>query len=317
MLQDLVHHAHDEVKTFRRDEARDHGDHRRATADWQTEVLLQEDLVIRLAVERRDIVALVEVLVRARIVDVVVDAVDDAEQRVLTAAQQAVEMLAEVLVLDLLGIRLADRRDVVSVNQTALHEVDGIVELEVAVVEVLPVEAKHIAHDILREDALVLEVVDGVERADLLVALIALMLDLQQHIDEARMPIIRVDDIWPEVHGRQQVEHGAAEEREALCIIAVAVEAFATEVLLVVDEVVGDAVVLDLVEADVFRTPGNRDLTVVDVLHRIAELLRDLAEFRHDDADIDALCLECLRQRARHIGKTARLGKRNSLRSNI
>ena len=37
--------------------------------------------------------------------------------------------------------------------------------------EVLPVEAKHIAHDILREDALVLEVVDGVERADLLVAM--------------------------------------------------------------------------------------------------------------------------------------------------
>lgn len=226
-------------------------------------------------------------------------------------------MLAEVLVLDLLGIRLADRRDVVSVNQAALHEVDGIVELEVAVVEVLPVEAEHIAHDILREDALILEIMDGVERADLLVALIALMLELQQHIDEARMPVVRVDDIRPEVHGRQQVEHGAAEEREALGIIAVAVEALATEVLLVVDEVVDDAVVLDLVKANVFRAPGNRDLAVVDVLHRIAEFLRDLAEFRHDDADIDALCLECLRQRARHIGKTARLGKRNSLRSNI
>ena len=317
MLQDLVHHAHDEVEALRSDETRDHGDHRRAAADWQPEVLLQEDLVVGLAVERRDIVALVEVLVLARVVDIVVNAVDNAEERVLAAAQQAVEMLAEVLVLDLLGVRLADRRDVVGVNQATLHEVDGIVELEVAVVEVLPVEAEYIAHDVLREDALILEIVDCVERADVLVTLIALVLDLQQNIDETRVPVIRMDDIRPKVHGGQQVQDGAAEEREALCIIVIAVEALALEVLFVVDKVVRNAVVLELVEANKLGTPGDRDLPVVDMLHRIAELLRDLAEFRHDDADIDALGLESLRQRASHIGKAARLGKRHSLRSNI
>ena len=135
------------------------------------------------------------------------------------------------------------------------------------------------------------------------------MLEFQEHVHEAGVPVVRMDDVGPEVEDGQQVQHGAAEEGEPLRIVPVAVEALAVEILLVVDEVVRHIAELVRIEADVFLTPRHGQRAIVDMLHRVPILLGDLAVFRHDDPDIHAVSLERLRQGASHVGETSCLRK--------
>ena len=109
MHEDFVEHANDEVEPLVLHEPCDHCDHRRTAVFRQTKVALETHLVVALALDSIfHAVVDVEARIRLRVVDAVVDAVDDAGQIRTAAAQQPVQMFAVVFVLDLLGIGLAD-----------------------------------------------------------------------------------------------------------------------------------------------------------------------------------------------------------------
>ena len=205
-------------------------------------------------------------------------------------------MFAVVVVLDLLGVGLADGRHIVGVDDPRLHKVDRIEELEVTVVEILPVQSEDIRHDILREDPLILQVVDGEDRLDPRIAFIRLMLELQEHGNERGVPVVRVDDVRTEIQSRQEVEHSAAEEREPLGIVRIPVESLAVEILLVVHEVVGHAVQHILVNTDELIPPRNVQNPVVDVLHGVPNLLGNRTILRQDNTAIHSVLDECRRK---------------------
>ena len=226
-------------------------------------------------------------------------------------------MLAVVIVLDFLGIGLTDGRHVVGVNDTRLHEIDRIEELKIAVVEILPVKPEHIRHDILREDPLIFQVVNRKQRLDPCIARIIHMLQFEEHGDECGMPIVRVDDVRPKIKCRQEIEDGAAEEREALGIVRVPVESLAIEILLIIHKVVGHAIEHILVNADELVPPCDVQNSVIDMVHRTADLIGNRPVLRQNDAAVHAILDECGGQRACHIRKTAGLYKWNCLRCYI
>ena len=95
------------------------------------------------------------------------------------------------------------------------------------------------------------------------------MLKLQEHGNESRVPVVRMDDVGPEIHRLQEVQDGAREEGEALRIVIVAVEALAVEVFFIVDEVVGHAIHDESVNADELVTPRNIERAVVKMFHLV------------------------------------------------
>ena len=205
-------------------------------------------------------------------------------------------MFAEIFVLNFLRVSLADGRHVVGVNNAALHEVDCVIELKIAVVEIFPVQTEHVAHNVLGEDALIFEVVNRVKRFDVFVTFVALMFELEQDGNQSRMPIVGVDNVGPEVNRGQAIQNRAAEERVTLRIVVIAVETFAGEIFFVVHEIISHAVEIVFVDADVFGAPRNGDCPVENVFHAFAILLADFAELREDNANINALLLESFRE---------------------
>ena len=226
-------------------------------------------------------------------------------------------MFTEVFILNFLGVGLADRGNVIGVDNAALHEVYGIKEFQIAVVEVFPIQPQNIRHDVLREHALIFEVVDGVERLDVLIALIFHVLQFQEHIDKACMPVVGMNDIRPEIHCGQEVQHSPAEEGETLGIIIIAVESFTVEIFLIIDEIIGNIFQNEFVQADVLAAPGNFQFTVIDMFHAVDIFLANRAVFRHDDADIHIFLQECFGQGPGYICQAARFDKRYCFRCYI
>ena len=79
-------------------------------------------------------------------------------------------------------------------------------ELQVTVVEILPIQSQNIVHNLLAEHALILQVVNGEYRLDVGITLVSLMLQLQEHIDKSRMPVIGIDYIREKIKKRQKVQ---------------------------------------------------------------------------------------------------------------
>ena len=104
----LIHNplksAGEDVKALLVGQTRDQADDRRLFFLRQAVVLLQFDLVPDLERKRRRAEALGNILVGRRVPDVVVDAVDNAENVGRAGAQQPVQTVAKFLCLDLLRV---------------------------------------------------------------------------------------------------------------------------------------------------------------------------------------------------------------------
>ena len=230
-------------------------------------------------------------------------------------AEQAVEPLAVVGGLDLVGIGGADGGDLVRVDQAALHKGGRAEELELVAGVGVPAQAHEVLDVVHAEHALVLQVVDGEHRVDALVEGQGRVLTLEQHGDQARLPVVAVQDVGLVVDQGQGLEHRPVEEGEALALVAApAVDRGPVVVELVIDEVEGHAVELERFDAAVLPPPAEVDVKVRQVLHLLPPLGRDVAVQGKDDAHFRAQLLELLRKGAGHVRQTAGLDKGYALR---
>ena len=248
-----------------------------------------------------------------RVVFVHVDAVEDARQMLHPGAEQAVQPLAVIGRLDFVGIGRADGGDLVGEHDAALHERAHAEELEV-VGGIGPfAQREQILHHADGEDALILKVVDGVDGADAAIHLQMLILRAEQHGNHARLPVVAVQHVGDEVDLRQRFQHRAAEEGKALALVAAqAVDVIPAEILLGVDEIEGDALVFQLLHADVLMPPAEVDVEIQHMLHLFAPLCADRLVKRQNDAHILTVFPNFLRQRADHVGQSAGLDERDT-----
>ena len=188
-----------------------------------------------------------------RVIYIGVDAVQNAVELILTLAQNRVKPVAEPGVEYLLCVGRADGRHGVGAFDSALHQVEVAAEVELTLV--LLTQTEHVAENLLAVNALILDVMDG---ENIFYVLVALAVCVHRRIidwDESRLPVIRMNNVGLEVDIRDYFEHGAGEERKALRVVIVAVDAVALEIILVVDEVEDYAVHLRLEDAAVLSAP--------------------------------------------------------------
>ena len=120
-----------------------------------------------------------------------------------------------------------------------------------------------------------------------------------------------VDDVGLEVKMHQRVDDRAVKEAEALVFVAAqTVDIGAAEVILVIHEIEGHALIFKALDAAVLAAPAKLDLKLAFELHLADILLRDGGVQRQNDAHVVALRLEHGGKRAHHVGQAAGLDKR-------
>ena len=142
------------------------------------------------------------------------------------------------------------------------------------------------------------------------------ILRLQQDRDQASLPVVAVEHIGNKVDLRQRFQHGAAEERIALALVAAhAINVVAAEILLVVHEIEGDIIVDEFLDAHILAPPAEVHIEEHHVLHLAAPLLVDGLIQGQNDAHVLPRLFDLLRQCADHVGQAARFYKWDAFRS--
>ena len=110
-------------------------------------------------------------------------------------------------------------------------------------------------------------------------------------------------DIGLEAQVRQRVDDGAAEEAEALVLVAAhAVDVGAAKVEVIVHEIEGHALILEGLDAAVLPAPAQLHLKLALQLHLGRPLLGNGGVQRQDDAHVHVLLLEHRGERAHDVG---------------
>ena len=163
--------------------------------------------------------------------------------------------------------------------------------------------------------ALERHVVDREHGLDAVVQRKALVELAQEHGRQCRLPVITVQDVALKT-GRQVLQalgNGLGEKRKALAVVKEAVRIVARKVALVVDEHIGDAVVLELLKPAVLVAPAQAHVKVGEVLHLRLVLVLDGGVLGHHHDNLGAGAHKRRRQRARHVAQATGLYKRCAL----
>ena len=100
---------------------------------------------------------------------------------------------------------------------------------------------------------------------------------LLQHVDrdQGGLPVVAVDDVRGPAEVARRLDDGPGEVGKALTVIKVAVQLPAFEVILIVHEPVGDAVLLQGEDTAVHVPPRQSDVVILLELHLAAPLFSD------------------------------------------
>lgn len=149
----------------------------------------------------------------------VVDAVENAVQVGGAPAQDGIEAPAEFRRLNLLGIFLAHRGELIGEDDAGFEEVELIVLLHLVHGEDIPREEKLLGRG-RRKRALIRSIVDGEHGGGAAQQRVSRIGGAQVERDESRLPIVDVEDVGDaELLGGFQ--YGAAEEAEAFGVVRV------------------------------------------------------------------------------------------------
>ena len=174
------------------------------------------------------------------------------------------------------------------------------------------IDAEHVLQDLAAVAALILDIMDSENGLDVLIERTGREHQVVVDRHQSGLPVVAVDDIRLPVEVRQHLEHCLGVVREALCIVVLAVDLTAREIVLIINEVIGHAVLFVAENAAVLVAPAETDIGVLDVEELFPHLLADRRVQRTEHAHIMSLCREGLGQRACHVAQTAGLDERSA-----
>ena len=312
-----MQHGLDQVQALLVDKAGDHADDRRVLVALDAAELEQLELVDLFVLRRLGAVVLEDLGVGLRVERIHVDAVQDAVQLVAVHAQHGIQTVAVVFGLDLVCVGGGDRRHRSGGHDRGLHQVDVAIHRHEARAEVRVVDAEHILEDLAAVAALILDVVDGEHGLDVLIERTGGEHQVVVDRHERALPVVAVDDVGLPLQIGQHLEHGLGEVGEALCVVILAVDLAAGEVILVVDEVEGHAIRFIAENAAVLVAPAQTDISVLEVVEFLAPILPDRGIQRAEHAHVMPLCGERLGQRAGNVAQTTGLDERSTFAGDI
>ena len=118
------------------------------------------------------------------------------------------------------------------------------------------VDTEHILQDLAAVAALILDVVDREHGLDVFIERTGCEHQVVVYRNEGSLPVVAVDDIRLPVQIGQNLKHSLGVVREALCIVVLAVDLAAGEVILVIDKIISNAVCLVAEDAAVLVAPA-------------------------------------------------------------
>ena len=131
--------------------------------------------------------------------------------------------------------------------------------------------------------------------------------------NHSRLPVVTMYNIGCKAYVGYNIKHRAGEERKALGIIVMTVKPVALEIILIIYKIINNAVHMGFEYSAILPPPCNRNGYTADKAHFFAQLIRNAAVKRHNNAAAHKPFSQRLGQRARNIGKTARHSKWISL----
>ena len=239
------------------------------------------------------------------VVELHVDAVQHAGELVGALAHDALHPVGKVGHFQLVGVGGGDGVNRVGAEDGALEEVGVPVQQHGAVLGPAGVQAEELAQDVGVVPALILDVVDGDHSLDGAVAVFPHTVVLQVDGDQGGLPVVAVNDLGPEFEVVQHPHHGPGKESEALAVVGLAVEGTPVEVLLVVQEVPGHAVLLQGEEAAVIVPPGQVYVVVALEFQLVSEALPDPLVEGQDHGHLGALLRQGGGKGTGHVGEAA------------
>ena len=304
-LHHILQHGADQVQALVGDKAADDGKDGDVGVLVQAHHMLQGSLVCSLAGHIRGGVVCADALVGGRIVELHVNAVEHAAELIVALAHDALQPVGKVSLLELTCVSGRNSVDGVGAKKGALDEVHVAVHHDGAVVGPAGIQAENVFKNVPAIPALILDVMDGEDGFDGTEVILPYAVILEVDGDQCGLPVVAVDHIGPELHMMEHAHNGPGEEGEALGVIVIAVEVRAVEVLLVIHEVPGHAVLLHGEQPAVAVAPAQVHEIVAHELKLIGKLVADAAVKGHHHGHFRTLLRQGGRQRAGNIGQTA------------
>ena len=270
----------DQIQALVGYQAGNHADQHSVFVRLQAHLLHQLDLVDLLILQRMDVIIFVDVLVGLWIVGLHVDTVEDADHTIALGVENRVQAVREPRVMDLHRVAWAYRIDDVDLHDRRLHHVQAAVIFQHRILVFR--NTKHIPGNLHAVLPLILDVVDGEHRLDIVVFGDAAVEGVQINRHQRGVPIVGMDDVRVKVDVVEHLHRRLGEEGEALRVVVVAVQIVPLKVILVVQEVVDNPLMAGFENAAILVSPGKRNVKVAHKLHPLAELLRDVFIKRND-----------------------------------
>ena len=317
-LQQIVEYSLQQIESLLRYQPRHCAKERDFGIDPESERALQAGLARSLAGEVPETVVPGDEPIHLRVPDFVVGAVQYAHQTGCACFEDTLEPEAIFRCLDLPAIRGAHRGERVGKHDRAFHEVDLTIKLEMAGCKQILVQPQQ-PPLVGRKQPLISEVVDGQYRPHRGKLGIQLRLGLQERDRHGRLPVVRMKNMR-RAELAEYFQDAAREERKSFRVVRIvtfqrAIQEGPIEVPVASNEINRNACAERGREQRAhFGSAGDGDM---EPNAGIAgnSLLKHVAVGRHNYTDLVAEALQGNRERAHHVRKAARLGKRDELRA--
>ncbi len=119
-----------------------------------------------------------------------------------------------------------------------------------------------------------------------------------------------MNDVGLKIYKRYNLKNRAGEERESLRVVIMTVNSLTLEIILIVKEIIYDAVSAKLENTAVLTSPRYGDGDMSYKLHLILILLLNTVVQRHYDSASDKTLSQSLRKTSGNVSETARSQKR-------
>ena len=216
---------------------------------------------------------------------------------------------------DLLGVTGAHRADAVGTLDGGFHQIDAS-----AVLHQYPfpiVNGEHVPENGEIVLSLVFDIVNGEHRFDVPIPRSAAVDAIEIHHRQRRLPIVGVKHVGKIIQTLHHLHGRHAEERKAFSVVKLTVERGALEIVFVVDEIVGHAVLDKTVDPAILAAPGEPHVGDALLFHLFAPIGGNVAVQRHHHPHVNLTrCRQRSGQGAHHVAKPARGGEGHRLRPN-
>ena len=284
-LNVIVHHnavdaVGDQIQTLVRCESRDDRQHGNVRSFGQTALSLERQLIRDLSFHLSDREGRVDRLILCGIVIDVINSVQNAAQLVCVAVEAIAQSVGILCGADLLRIARADRAHPVGAFDRRLHEVDASAVFHQHALAVI--QSEHVSENGEIVLSLVFDIVNGEHRLDVPVSRSFAVEAVEINHRQRRLPVMRVQHVGIEIHSLEHLHRRHAEKCVSLGIVEMSVEGGTLEIILVVNEIEGHAVLDETVDPAILPTPGEIHLGDALLLHLLTPCVGNASVKRHD-----------------------------------